>query len=203
LTKRVHFVGDGDEIDAVVARLAAAGPERLTVNAVLAERSDPGTGIAAVVVDWRPVDVDGSDLPGGMAVEEVVLRGAEWLDERWRSGGARYKHVALAARSPGLTPAEFAERWRAHAGTASTAGDGPAVAIPERARGTAYVQDHPVLDPVAEAGPYDGLNEVWCEDLAGLDARLAWFAEHGVGRTDDGLFAPATYLAVLETVVVG
>ena len=53
------------------------------------------------------------------------------------------------------------------------------------------------------AAPYDGLNEVWFDDLAGLDARRAWFAENEVGRTDDGLFAPATYLAAVETIVVG
>lgn len=200
MTKRVHLVGIDADLDALVTRLAAARPERLAVNAVLADRSDPGKGIAAVVVEWRTT---GAGEPGAMSVEEVVLRGADWLAERWRSGAPRYKHMALATRSPGLTPAEFAERWRAHAGAASTAAGGPAVAIPDSARGAAYVQDHPVLDVGAEPIPYDGLNEVWCEDLAALDARLAWFAEHGVGRTDDGLFAPATYLAVVETVVVG
>ncbi|MCB1015642.1 MAG: EthD domain-containing protein [Acidimicrobiales bacterium] len=199
--KRVHLVA-GD-VDGVVARLAATGPRRLAVNRVLPERSDPGTGVDAVVVEWPRGGDGGPGRPGEpvLAVDEVVLRGAAWLDARWRDGGDRYKHVALATRSPGLTPAEFAARWRAHAGTATPSSGGPAVAVPEEARGRAYVQDHPV--PGAPTAAHDGLNEVWFDDLAALDARRAWFDEHGVGRTDDGLFAPATYLAVVETVVVG
>jgi hypothetical protein len=203
--KRVHLVS-GD-VGAVVARLAEARPPRLAVNRVLTDRSDPGTGIDAVVVEWLAVGAtapdSGPDLAPSMAVEEVVLRGADWLEQRWRTGGDRHKHLALATRSPGLTPADFAERWRTHAGTVSSPSGGPAVPIPDAARGRAYVQDHPVLGADGSTAPFDGLNEVWFDDLAGLDARRAWFAEHGVGRTDDGLFAPATYLAAVETLVVG
>ena len=199
--KRVHLVA-GD-VDGVVARLAATGPVRLTVNRVLPERSDPGTGIQAVVIEWPSPDDGASDTSRDtvLVVDEVVLRGADWLDARWRDGGDRYKHVALATRSPGLSPAEFAERWRAHASTVTTSASGPAVVVPDAVKGRAYAQDHPV--PGAPPASFDGLNEVWFDDLAGLDARLAWFAEHGVGRTDDGLFAPATYLTVVETVLVG
>lgn len=202
--KRVHLVAT--DVDGAVARLAAGGPRRLTVNRVLPERSDPGTGIEAVVVEWPSADGDGPGAAGAgdgpvLTVEEVVLRGVDWLDGRWRDGGDRHKHLALAARSPGLTRAEFTERWRAHAGTAMTSAGGLAAAIPDEVKGRAYVQDHPVLD--APPAPYDGLNEVWFDDVAGLDARLAWFAQHGVGRAGDGLFAPAAYLAVVETVVLG
>lgn len=200
MSKRIHLVA-GD-VDDVVARLAATGPARLTVNRVLPERSDSGTGIDAVLVEWPAGGGGGAAVIDDpvLVVEEVVLRGGAWLDGRWQDGGDRYKHVALATRSPGLTPAEFAERWRAHAGRATTSAGG-ATTIPDEVTGRAYVQDHPA--PGASPGPYDGLNEVWFDDLAGLDARRAWFAEHGVGRTDDGLFAPATYLAVVESVVVG
>lgn len=199
--KQVHLVA-GD-VDGLLSRLAVAGPRRLALNRVLPERSDPGTGIEAVVVEWPAPDDGGADASShpALVVEEVVLRGGDWLEERWRDGGVRYKHVALATRSPGLTPAEFAERWRAHAGTVTPSSGGPVVDVPEAARGRAYVQDHPV--PGAPPAMFDGLNEVWFDDLADLDARRAWFDEHGVGRTDDGLFAPATYLTVVETVVVG
>lgn len=199
--KRLHLVTGA--VDGVVARLAATGPVRLTVNRVLPERSDPGTGIDAVVVEWPAPDDGGTDASSHpvLVVDEVVLRGADWLDARWRDGGDRYKHVALATRSPGLTPAEFAERWRAHAGTAARSSGGPAVDVPEAARGRAYVQDHPV--PGAPPSMFDGLNEVWLDDLTALDTRRTWFDAHGVGRTDDGVFAPATYLTVVETVVVG
>lgn len=205
MIKRVHLVG-GD-VEAVVGRLAGPRPRRLVVNRVLPERSDPGTGIDAVVVEWLADDVaarpDRAEQSPWLSVEEVVLRGGDWLEQRWRTGGACYKHLALATRSPGLTQAEFAEGWREHAGSVSSPSGGPAVPIPDAARGQAYVQDHPVLAADGPAAPFDGLNEVWFDDLAGLDARRAWFAEHGVGRTDDGLFAPATYLAAVEIIVVG
>ena len=205
MIKRIHLVA-GD-VERFVSRLAEARPRRLAVNRVLTDRSDPGTGIDAVVVEWlavgATVPANGPDLAPSMAVEEVVLRGADWLEERWRSGGPRYKHLALATRSSALTPAQFAEAWRTHAGSVSSSSCGPAVPIHEEALGRAYVQDHPVLGAGGPAAPYDGLNEVWFDDLAGLDARRAWFAENEVGRTDDGLFAPATYLAVIETRVDG
>lgn len=203
MIKRVHLVA-GD-VEQVVARLAEVPSVRVTVNRVLSDRSDPGTGIDAVVIEWLADGV--TELAPGptpsLVVEEVVLRGADWLEERWRVGGPRYKHVALATRSSGLTQAQFAEAWRAHAGSVSSSSGEPAVPIPDEARGQAYVQDHPVLGAGAPTAPYDGLNEVWFDDIAGLDARRAWFAAHEVGRTDDGLFAPATYLAVIERRVDG
>ena len=87
---------------------------------------------------------DGS--PAGSAVvwaDEVVMRGDEWLDRRWTDGSPRFKHMALAVRAPGLTPATFSERWRDHAGRART-GDSASSPIPEDVRGLAYVQNHPL-----------------------------------------------------------
>jgi hypothetical protein len=56
--------------------------------------------------DARPVIV----------AEEAVLRGAGWLDQRWKEGGEKLKHMALAVRAEGLTREEFSRAWRSRAG---------------------------------------------------------------------------------------
>lgn len=76
--------------------------------------------------------------------EETILRGADWLEQRWRDGGVKLKHMAIARRAAGLTPAEFSERWRNHAGQLNRSGNTPAIVIPDEARGCAYVQNHPL-----------------------------------------------------------
>ena len=133
------------EIDAVVFVWPPPALERLHGERGAGRAfPTPGRG-SQPVVDWRPVDVDGSDRQA-----DGRRGGGAGAPSGWTSGGGRWRPVQARGAGrppPGLTPAEFAERWRAHAGTAPTAGDGPAVAIPERYRGTAYVQDHPVLDP--------------------------------------------------------
>jgi hypothetical protein len=134
-----------------------------------------------------------SQAPGGhiIVAREHSLRGADWLERRWREGGARLKHMAIARRAEGLTPAEFSERWRNRAGRVG------AVPIPERARGQAYVQNHPL--PRAEAGwPYDAVNEVYFDDLDGLRTRIAWFAEHFDRVGEDDLIGESWFVAVRE-----
>lgn len=124
-----------------------------------------------------------SGSPGLVAVaEEAVLRGADWLERRWRAGGDRYKHMALAMRAAGLTREEFSRRWRGHAGAG----------IPEEIRGRAYVQNHPLR------GPYDAVNEVYFDDIAGLRARAEWF---GGVKADPELFAESRLISVKEVVV--
>jgi hypothetical protein len=51
-----------------------------------------------------------------VVAEESVLRGAGWLDRRWRDGGEKLKHMAIACRADGLTSAEFSNEWRSRAG---------------------------------------------------------------------------------------
>jgi hypothetical protein len=126
-----------------------------------------------------------------VVARERPLRGADWLERRWREGGARLKHMAIARRAEGLTPAEFSDRWRNRAGLVG------AVAIPDEARGQAYVQNHPL--PKAGAGwPYDAVNEVYFDDLAGLRTRIAWFAEHFDGVGEEDLVAESWFVAVRE-----
>jgi hypothetical protein len=116
--------------------------------------------------------------------EEAVLRGADWLERRWRDGGDRYKHMAVAMRAAGLTREEFSRRWRGHAG----------VGIPGDIREQAYVQNHP------RWGPYDAVNEVYFDDIAGLRARAEWF--EGV-KADPELFAESRLISVKEVVICG
>lgn len=124
-----------------------------------------------------------------LVADEVVRRGGDWLAARWREGGTRWKHMALARRAPALTPEELSERWRAHG-----AGVG-ANPIPEEVRGCAYVQNHPLA-----AGPYDAVNEVWFDDVDGLRARAEWFRANVDPLAPDELFARSWFLAVREDV---
>lgn len=152
----------------------------------------PAPRFAAVVIE-RFTDVAYADRPGGptgcvVVAEEHPLRGADWLERRWRDGGPRFKHMAIARRAAGLTPREFSDRWRDRAGRVG------ATPIPEPARGLAYVQNHPLPGD----RPFDAVNEVWFDDLDGLRARVDWFASHVDG--EDDLVGEHWFLAVREEV---
>lgn len=138
------------------------------------------------------VDIAASPV---LLADEFVLRGDAWLDERWRRGGEKVKHMALARRAEGLTQAEFSERWKGRAGTIST-GAGPAVPIPERARGLAYVQNHPRRG--AGVNPYDALNEVYFDDVDSLQARIDWFDRNLRGRAEADLVSQSWFVAAGE-----
>jgi hypothetical protein len=104
-----------------------------------------------------------------VVAEEVVLRGPEYLEARWREGGERLKMTSFGKRNPELTLAEFSARWRSQAGRL---GDEE---IPAEMRGLAYVQNHPVpLD--GREWPFDAVNEVYFEQLEHLERRRAYFA---------------------------
>jgi hypothetical protein len=136
-------------------------------------------------------------VPGGgtsLDADEVVVRGAEWLDARWADGGPRLKHLALARRRAGLSPTDLSRRWRAHAGSVGTR------PIPAIARGSAYVQDHPVSRPDGEWA-YDAVTEVWFDDLDSLRARIAWMAEALATAPPDDLFGERWLLAAREEVL--
>src|SRR5262249_54026217 len=124
---------------------------------------------------------------------EHVLRGQEWLQQRWREGGEKLKHMAIARRADGLTPAQFSDRWKSRAGKVGQ------VAIPEPARGLAYVQNHPV--PVGD-GPwaYDALNEVYFDDLEGVRTRMAFFAD---SPSEDDLVGANWFVVAREEVFGG
>ncbi|MQY26188.1 EthD domain-containing protein [Nocardia aurantia] len=133
-----------------------------------------------------------------VCADESVLRGADWLAGRWHQGGVKLKHMALAVRDPSLTTADFADRWRGHAGTAPGPNPVAATIIPEHVRGRAYVQNH----PLGAERPYDAVNEVWFDDAAGLRARVEWFRDNDIG-SGDAMFAQSWFLAVREEIVYG
>jgi hypothetical protein len=136
-----------------------------------------------------------------LVADERVLRGEEWLVQRWHDGGPKLKHLAIALRASDLSAAEFSERWRSHAGQVGRPGTAGAAVIPEAARGLAYVQDHP--RPRAEGEwAYDALNEVWFDDIAGLQTRIDWFRENPPASADDDLFRRSWFLAAREDVVL-
>jgi hypothetical protein len=139
----------------------------------------------------RVLDVDASPV---LVADEHVMRGGDWLEQRWRDGGAAFKHMAIARRAEGLTQAQFQDRWRSRAGKVG------AVLIPDGARGLAYVQNHPV--PRSDGvWAYDALNEVWFDDLDGLRRRIAWFAEVLGDGTEDDLVGESWFVAAREEIL--
>ena len=172
------------------ADTAAVQVVRCTVLAGLS----PDAEYAEVLIEWF---ADGCEAAPGTAVlvEEVVVRGAEWLRAHRQTGRPAFKHMAFAVRADGLTPAEFAARWRAHAGQHAPA-DAPALVIPEKARGHAYVQNHPVPRASGE-WPYDAVNEVWFDDVDALRQRVEFFADNPTGHD---LFGRSWLVAVREEI---
>jgi len=147
----------------------------------------------------RVLDCDASPV---IVMEEAILRGEDWLEQRWRRGGEKLKHMAIGRRAAGLSPAEFSERWRSRAGTLRRSGSAQAIPIPKEALGNAYVQNH----PIARAGgewAYDAFNEVYFDELEDLRRRSDWFAESlGIG-TEDDLVSQNWFLAASEVVLIG
>lgn len=141
----------------------------------------------------RILDLDTSPL---LIAEEHVLRGSEWIDERWRRGGATLKHMAIAKRAAALTPAQFSELWKSRAGRVGT------VVIPDEARGRAYVQNHP-LPPRSGSWAYDALNEVYfgADDLDGVRARVAFFADTMKTDREDDLVSESWFVVAREEVL--
>lgn len=212
MIKRFLFGPPGDLLDpgradrAVVP--AAVRPVRSVVCSALTDIL-PEPRYGAVTIDWfvdrRHLDghdrwqkENGHPAPPSATVlvaDELVLRGADWLEQRWRRGGARLKHMAVARRAAGLTTQEFSDRWKGRAGTLRR-DDGRPLVIPDEARGLAYVQDHPLASGGQEP-PFDAVNEVWFDDQASLMRRIDWFAKNVPGADDD-LVSQSWFLAVRE-----
>ena len=143
------------------------------------------------------LDPDDSTL---LVADELVLRGSDWLDERWRQGGPKLKHMAIARRARGLTREEFSLMWKGRAGQIRRAG-GAAVDIPEEARGLAYVQNHP-RPGTAVDGAYDALNEVYFDDVESLRLRAEWFRAHMTGAAEADMVAESWFVAAREELVL-
>ena len=219
MIKRISFATRPEDLTfAVFAAHAPSGvrPSRVAVCTILPELTGPDPRHDGVVIEWfadaahlrrfQDWNGPGDRVPWSPVIlaEEAVLRGAGWLDQRWRDGGDRLKHMALAVRAAGLTPAEFSRAWRSRAGQVRRAGADQVTAIPDEVRGRAYVQNHP--DPAGERA-YDAVNEVWFDDLAGLRARVEWFranlsAPAGSGRAEADLIRQSWFIAVREHVVL-
>ncbi|MFB4309719.1 hypothetical protein [Actinomadura sp. GTD37] len=212
MIKRITLV-TGDE-GAADLRDAAAGaldappgvrPSRVAVSTALPGLTGPEPRHDGIGVEWftdaghlrrfekwlgAPGNAPGS-APGPVLVaEESVMRGAAWLDRRWRDGGEKLKHMAVAVRAEGLTPAGFSERWRGHSGRN----------IADQVKGLAYVQNHPVPRATGQWA-YDAVNEVYFDDIAGLRARIEWFRENLPGPVRSDLFRASWFLAVREEVL--
>ena len=147
--------------------------------------------------------LDDLAAPGSSALvvaEEHVGRGADWLEQRWRDGGPKFKHMAVALRAAGLTQAEFSELWISRAGQVRTSGAATATVIPDAARGLAYVQNHPA--PRADGDwPYDAVNEVYFDDLDALRVRIEFFAKTLGDQTEDDLVSENWFVVGREEVV--
>lgn len=135
-----------------------------------------------------------------IVADESVLRGADWLKQRWRRGGEKLKHMAIALRAAELTPAEFSDRWRSRAGQIRRPGAAVVTLIPDAARGHAYVQNHPRPRTAGEWA-YDALNEVRFDDARSLRTRIEWFRENLRDQAEDDLVRQSWFIAARETVL--
>jgi hypothetical protein len=215
--KRITFTSRaGDVLHEVSAATSApddARPARVTVCTALPGLGDGEPEHEVIAFEWftdvarlqrfeawlAAEDVTRDPAPVVVA-DELVLRGADWLQRRWQDGGEELKHMALALRAPDLSPAEFSARWRSHAGRTGRAG-APALVIPQEARGRAYVQNHPRPRPAGD-WPYDAVNEVYFDDLEGLQTRIDWFRENVEPEGDD-LVRASWFVAASEEVLIG
>ncbi len=136
------------------------------------------------------VDIVASPI---IVADEHVMRGGDWLEQRWRAGGTKLKHMAIARRAADLTLAQFFDRWRNRAGKVGTA------VIPDEARGLAYIQNHPQLS--GEDWAYDAINEVYFDQLSGLRTRIDYFQQTLGEQSEDDLVKENWFLAVEEAVV--
>lgn len=222
MIKRITFASRREDLPLTPSDApSGVRPSRIVVCATLPELTGPDPRHDGVVIEWfadaahlrrfQDWHGPGDRVPPGPVIvaEEAVLRGADWLDQRWRDRGDRLKHMALAVRATGLTPAEFSRAWRRRAGQVRRAGAERVTAIPDEVRGRAYVQNHP--DPAGER-VYDAVNEVWFDDLAGLRARVEWFRANlsgpagpgpaGSGAAEADLISQSWFIAVREHVVL-
>ena len=135
-----------------------------------------------------------------IVADEFVLRGADWLERRWRGGGTKLKHMAIAVRASGLTPAEFSQAWRSRAGQIRRPGAADVTVIPNDARGHAYVQNHPQPRTAGEWA-YDAVNEVYFDDLESLRTRITWLRENLSGQAEADLVRQSWFIAAQETVL--
>jgi len=135
-----------------------------------------------------------------IVADESVMRGAGWLDQRWRDGGEKLKHMALAVRASELTPAEFSAAWRGRAGQIRHGGAVQLTAIPDDARGLAYVQNHPRPRSAGEWA-YDAVNEVYFDDVPGLRRRIEWFRENLTASSEGDLIRQSWFIAMREEVL--
>lgn len=134
-----------------------------------------------------------------VVAEEMVLRGSDWLEGRWSEGDVRVKHMAIARRAGGLTPAQFSERWKGRAGQVRRP-EGTSLVIPDAARGNAYVQNHPVPREDGDWA-YDALNEVYFDDVDSLRLRIEWFARNLGEQTEEDLVSESWFVAAREAVL--
>ena len=208
-------------VTAAVSAPADVRPTRVTVCTTLPELTGPDPKHDGVVFEWfddpahlgrfeswlvtqegqssvaSDLDLVDDGASPVVVAEAHVLRGADWLDERWRDGGTRLKHLAIALRSADLSAAEFSQRWRHHAGQGAPSAGGAPVVIPEGARGLAYAQNHPLAEG---EWAYDALTEVWFDEVEGLRTRIEWFRANPPDPANE-LFGRSWFLAAREDIV--
>lgn len=147
---------------------------------------------------WRAIDRHASPV---VVADEVVMRGAEWLERRWQHGGVKLKHMAMARRAAALTQEEFSDLWTRRAGVLQRSGEADAIVIPDDVRGRAYVQNHPRRRASGDWA-YDACNEVYFDDVDALRLRVDWFDENVRGAGEEGLVRESWFMAADEEVIL-
>lgn len=180
---------------------AAEAPLRAAICHVIPDAQGPKAPHAAIGITWFKDlaalrGYEDNDSDGVIIAEEHILRGADWLEQRWRDPKPKYKHMALARRAASLSAVEFSERWRRRPGRIGGGTAAATLEIPAAARGHAYIQNHPIAG--STDAMYDAINEVYFDDIASMRARIAFFANHNAVQHDSDLVSEARFVIVEE-----
>jgi hypothetical protein len=153
--------------------------------------SSDGEAVTAAL--RRALDLDGSPV---VVAEEHVMRGADWLDRRWKERGEKFKHMAIAVRNQSLTLAQFFELWNSRAGKVGT------ITIPDEARGLAYIQNRPRIRADGEEWAYDAVNEVYFDDVAAMRTRIDYMEKTLAEEAEEDLVRQGWFVALREEVLL-
>jgi hypothetical protein len=186
---RDRFAERWDALDAEVSRAYSAGPSGLVHGSALQlgttaapydgvtvawypDESSYGQFAASLAADtahgrdWAEIVDTGSTVE--LIVEERVVRGEEWIAERWstRAEDTVFMLTAFIERRAATTRDAFRDYWWLdHRPLANRL-------IPPDAQGSAYLQNVVIGDVPSQ---WDGVGELYLDSLAQLPPRAAFF----------------------------
>ena len=145
----------------------------------------------------RALDPDASPL---LVADERVMRGADWLEQRWRAATTRSTHGRRRSEHAGSRRPSSRSSGRAapaRSGRPGATGDRD----PRSSRAAWRTCRTTRARGRRASGPTTRLNEVYFDDLESLRRRIEWFREHLLDQEDD-LVRENWFIVAREEVVL-